>query len=316
MLHAGEAMALIHESRSSSIYYQNVGPHGGPVVIKVSNTALSGPQGLIRLKNEYEFTKSPPIEGVRKAIAVTEMGGKPALVMEYVAGQTLRQAFAERRRPLDVFLRTAIRLAGALAEVHRQRVIHMNVSSDNILVDMETHRVTLIDFGLASRLDSKEKFPGNPERLPRDLAYISPEQTGRMNRAIDYRTDLYSLGATFHEMLTGRPPFDGDDPSSLVHAHMAKAPLPITDSNPDVPRVLSDIVTKLLAKNAEDRYQSALGLKADLEKVPGPSSSRREFRHGGSLRFSLGPGRSLGSISRLEQALRAILRDRGPVGRL
>ncbi|MEN6439503.1 MAG: PocR ligand-binding domain-containing protein [Syntrophobacter sp.] len=266
MLPAADPMVLIHEGHNSKIYHQIAGPHGRPAVIKVPSTPHTDPSQLIKLSNEYELTKDLTIEGVRNAISLTRLEDKPALVMEYVAGQTLRQSFVERRQPLIVFLRAAIRIAQALAEVHQHHIIHMNINSDNILVDPETGHIKLIDFGLASRLDSQAKFLGNPERLPGTLAYISPEQTGRMNRVVDYRTDLYSLGVTFHEMLTGRLPFESDDPLALVHAHMAKAPRPVTDLNPDVPRVVSEIVLKLLAKNAEDRYQSAFGLKVDLEK--------------------------------------------------
>ncbi|MCE5335349.1 MAG: PocR ligand-binding domain-containing protein, partial [Desulfobacteraceae bacterium] len=283
MVSTVEHEVLIHESPNSKIYRQAPDPEGGPAVIKVCASPDHNPAHFLRLKNEYEFLKNLGIEGVRKALSLTAMREKPALVMEYVPGETLRQAFVERNQPLTVFLRVAIRIAEILAQVHRQRIIHMNVSSENILADLPTGQVTLIDFGLASRLDSQARFPVNLEMLPGTLAYISPEQTGRMNRMVDYRTDLYSLGVTFYEMLAGRLPFESEDPLALVHAHMAKVPRPANEINPEVPQALSDIVLKLLSKNAEDRYQMALGLKADLERClafllePANRGSRTSF---------------------------------------
>ncbi len=256
----------IYESRHSRIYHQPVSPYGIPVAIKVSASDHPTSSQVIRLKNEYEFTKAPGISGARRAIDLIRFEDRPALVMEYVEGQTLAQVFVAQRQPLTCFLAAAIEIAGIIAEVHQRRIIHMDINSRNLLIDVRTKRITLIDFDLASRLDSLTTYPGNPEMLPGTLEYISPEQTGRMNRMVDYRTDLYSLGVTFYEMLTGRLPFESDDPLTLVHAHMARTPRPASSLNPDVPQLLSDMVMKLMAKNAEDRYQSALGLKADLEK--------------------------------------------------
>lgn len=288
MLAADKSLVLIHESRSSRIYYQAASPYGRPVIIKVAATDPLTPKQLIRLKNEYEFTKNLSIDGVRQTFALTKLEDKPALVMEYIAGQTLRQAFVERKQSLIDFLQVAARIAETLAEVHKQHIIHKNIHSGNILVDPETKQIKVIDFGLASRLDSMTKYLGNPEKLPGTLAYISPEQTGRMNRVVDYRTDLYSLGVSFYEMLTGRLPFESDDPLALVHAHMAKAPQPVSVLNPDVPPLVSDIILKLLAKNAEDRYQSAYGLKADLEKCLACLQDPRIFADPAGLDFRVG----------------------------
>lgn len=266
MTTAAGQLIPIYESRHSRIYHQPVSPYGIPVAIKVSASDYPTSSHVIRLKNEYEFTRDPGISGVRRAIDQIQFGDRPALVMEYVEGQTLAQVFVAQRQPLADFLTASIEIAGIIAEVHQRRIIHMDINSRNLLIDARTKRIMLIDFDLASRLDSLTTYPGNPEMLPGTLEYISPEQTGRMNRMVDYRTDLYSLGVTFYEMLTGRLPFESDDPLTLVHAHMARTPRPVSSLNPDVPQLLSDMVMKLMAKNAEDRYQSALGLKADLEK--------------------------------------------------
>jgi PAS domain S-box-containing protein len=266
MASLGQLATLIHESSDSLIYHQPTSEYGKPVAIKVLNTDSPTPHQLVCFNNEYEFTKDLAVDGVRKAIAQIRIEDRPALVMEYFTGQTFRQAFVEQRPSLVDFLQVAIKIAQTLGAVHQHHIIHRDINSDNILVNLETKQVKIIDFGLASRIDLRVQHLGNPERLDGTLAYVSPEQTGRMNRVVDYRTDFYSLGVTFYELLTGQLLFESDDPLALVHAHIAKAPRAAADVNPDIPQILSDIVMKLLAKNAEDRYQSAFGLQADLER--------------------------------------------------
>ncbi|WP_413201285.1 ATP-binding protein, partial [Nostoc piscinale] len=150
--------------------------------------------------------------------------------------------------------------------LYHERIIHKDIKPSNILINPETKQVKLIDFSIASLLPRETQTLVNPNVLEGTLAYISPEQTGRMNRGIDYRTDFYSLGVTFYELLTGELPFQSQDAMELVHSHIAKTAPFIHAINPDIPSVISEIVKKLMAKNAEDRYQSALGLKFDLEK--------------------------------------------------
>ncbi len=288
MTSLSQPLTLIHESNNSLVYYQPAGEYDRPVVIKVLKTDFPTPLQLIRFNNEYEFTKDLAVDSVRKAIAQTRIEDKPALVLEYITGQTLKQAYVEQRQPPVDFLQAAVHIAQALGELHQRHIIHRDINSHNVLVNLETKQVKLIDFGLASRLDLRVQHLGNPEGLAGTLAYISPEQTGRMNRVVDYRTDLYSLGVTFYEMLTGHLPFESDNPLALVHAHLAKAPQPVTVLNPDVPPILSDIVLKLLAKNAEDRYQSAFGLQADLERCLAALTGRTGFENLAGLRFELG----------------------------
>ena len=279
---------IIHESGNSLIYYYPVSTYNRPVAIKVLNTNSPAPQQLIRWNNEYEITNNLAIDGVRKIFAQIRFEDKPALVMEYITGQNLKQAFVGQQQPLVDFLQVAIQIAQTLGEVHQHHIIHRDINSHNILVNLQTRQIKIIGFGLASRIDLRVQHLGNPEGLTSSLAYISPEQTGRMNRVVDYRTDLYSLGVVFYEILTGGLPFNNDDPLALVHAHMAKAPQPVTALNPNIPPLISDIVIKLLAKNAEDRYQSAFGLKADLERclayLEGPQGSKNPL----GLHFELG----------------------------
>jgi hypothetical protein len=157
-------------------------------------------------------------------------------------------------------------LTDILGHIHQQNIIHKDINPANWIFNPSTWQVKLIDFGIASVLPRENPTLKNPNQLEGTLAYISPEQTGRMNRALDYRSDFYSLGVTFYELFTGKVPFETMDAMELVHSHIAiKPPSPI-DINPELPMAISDIIMKLLEKTAEARYQSAWGLKADLQK--------------------------------------------------
>lgn len=155
-------------------------------------------------------------------------------------------------------------LIDTLHQLHQQRIIHKDVKPANILIHPETRKIKLIDFSIASLLPRETQEIQSPNALEGTLAYLSPEQTGRMNRGIDYRSDFYSLGVTFFELLSGQLPFTSHDPMELLHCHIAKQPDSICNLNPEIPLMLGEIICKLMAKNAEDRYQSATGLKYDL----------------------------------------------------
>jgi predicted ATPase/signal transduction histidine kinase len=182
-------------------------------------------------------------------------------------------------------VRVAAQIARALGELHKNHIVHKNVEPANILVNLEAGEAKLTNFEIASRLDRESARLTNANRIEGELAYISPEQTGRMNRSVDYRTDFYSLGVTLYEMLTGRVPFDTTDPVGLAHAHIAVPPVSPSDIRPSVPPALSEVVLKLLAKNAEDRYQSAFGLVADLQEC-------LSFLVGGLTLIDFSPGKN------------------------
>src|SRR5688572_21561155 len=257
----------IHESSAAVVYRAKRASDGACVVIKRSQGHSVSARQLTRYRNEYELLRSLDCRGVVKAHELLRHDGQVALVLEDLPGRSLR-AWNEsaREAPIRERLAVAIQLAEIVASVHAANVIHKDVSSHNVLYDAETRRCTLIDFGIATRLRSEESKFKAAAALEGTLAYIAPEQTGRMNRSLDYRADLYSLGITLYELFTGQLPHESTDPLEMVHFHIAGKPVPPRDRHSRVPEVLSDIVLKLLQKEPEDRYQSAGGLVADLRR--------------------------------------------------
>src|SRR3989441_7212898 len=169
--------------------------------------------------------------------------------------------------PMEIgrFLPLALAITAALKEVHQSGLIHKDIKPDNILVS-ETGDVQLTGFDIASRLPRERQLPAPPEFIAGTLAYMAPEQTGRMNRSIDARSDLYALGVTLYEALTGSLPFSASDPMEWVHCHIARQPVSPAERSSNVPVPLAAIIMKLLAKTAEDRYQTAVGVESDLRR--------------------------------------------------
>jgi histidine kinase len=256
---------LIYESRKSKVFYRT-DETGAAFAVKVLNFEFPTPDDISQFHNEYDIIEGLHLAGVRNAIKKTRENGRHVLIMEWIKGQPLKEAFRDKTGDIVDALHIAIAASNALAEIHENQIIHRDVTPNNFLVDLQERRVWLIDFGISTNLNLKQAFIGNPDRIEGTVSYVSPEQTGRMNRTVDYRTDLYSFGITLYEMLSGEVPFTGSDAMEVVHAHLAQKPVPLIEKNPDLPPVLSDIVDRLLAKNADDRYQSARGLKHDLER--------------------------------------------------
>jgi PAS domain S-box-containing protein len=216
---------------------------------------------------EYEFALKAELDAdwAARPVALTHYNGRRTLVLEDPGGAPLDRLLGG---PLDVphFLRVAIQLAAALRQMHERGLIHKDIKPANILVDAASRGVWLTGFGIASRLPRERQVPAPPEVIAGTLAYMAPEQTGRMNRSVDSRSDLYALGVTFYELLTGALPFTAADPIELIHCHIAREPVPPGELASAVPAPLSMIVMKLLAKTAEERYQTAAGVEADLRK--------------------------------------------------
>ncbi|MDJ1182465.1 trifunctional serine/threonine-protein kinase/ATP-binding protein/sensor histidine kinase [Roseofilum casamattae] len=243
------------------------------VVIKFLRNSYPSFNELVQFRNQYAIAKNLDSAGILQPLSLERYGNGYALVMEDLGAISLDKLLTTDELDLERCLDIAIQLAEILQELDRQRVIHKDIKPGNILICPETQQVKLIDFSIASLLPREAQEIKNFNVLEGTLAYISPEQTGRMNRGIDYRSDFYSLGATLYQLLTGVLPFSSTDPVELVHCHISQQPVPPAARNPvsqrnrvsGIPPVVSDIVMKLMAKNAEERYQSALGLKFDLE---------------------------------------------------
>jgi PAS domain S-box-containing protein len=235
-----------------------------PVVIKLLKREYPTFSELVQFRNQYAIAKNLDISGIIKPYSLEAYQNVYALVMEDFGGVSLRQFTQGKPLTLEQFLPIALQLLDTLHQLHQQRVIHKDIKPANILIHPDTKQIKLIDFSIASLLPRETQEIQSLNGLEGTLAYLSPEQTGRMNRGIDYRSDFYSLGVTFFELLSGKLPFESHDPMELVHCHIAKLPPFVCDFNPDLPLMLGEIVHKLMAKNAEDRYQSVLGLKHDL----------------------------------------------------
>jgi predicted ATPase/signal transduction histidine kinase len=233
-----------------------------PVLLKVLGPRHALPRDVERLEHERKIVARLDGSAASTPPALDVFQGLPALLMDDPGGQPLSsllpQALEIRR-----FLRLAGPMAAALAKVHQLGVIHKDIQPASFIVDEVAVRVRLIDFGIASLLPREHQTARNPLQIEGTLAYMSPEQTGRMNRPLDHRSDLYSLGVTLYEALTGRLPFAARDPLEWIHCHVARDPRPPGET---VPAQLAQLLLKLLAKEADRRYQSAAGLAHDLER--------------------------------------------------
>ncbi|MDF0555158.1 trifunctional serine/threonine-protein kinase/ATP-binding protein/sensor histidine kinase [Kamptonema sp. UHCC 0994] len=243
------------------------------LIIKLLRNEYPSFNELMQFRNQYTIAKNLNFPSIVKPLTLEAYHNSYALIMEDFGGVSLSnylkmttdESQQYKSLTLAEFLNLALQLTDILHYLYQNRVIHKDIKPSNILINPDTKQIKLIDFSISSLLPRETQEIQNPNVLEGTLAYLSPEQTGRMNRGIDYRSDFYSLGVTFYELLTGLLPFDSEDPMELVHCHLAKQPIPLHQVKPEIPLVLSEIVSKLMAKNAEDRYQSALGLKYDLE---------------------------------------------------
>ena len=275
ILRATEGLALIELSRhvfeplrrdEDSILYRGRNHEDlSQVLVLAPAREGAGTESLKRLEHEYSFKADLDPAWAARPIAITFHWNRPVLVLEDPGGIPLDQLLG-LASDLGSSLRRAISLATAIGHLHFRGIVHKDIKPANVLVDSAHDKAWLIGFGIASRLPRERQSPDAPEFIAGTLAYMAPEQTGRMNRSTDSRSDLYSYGVTLYEMLTGWLPFTASDAMEWVHCHVARRPMPPDERTKGIPQTVSSIVMKLLSKTAEERYQTASGVESDLRR--------------------------------------------------
>ena len=259
------AQTLLYESANSLVYRAIREADNQPIILKLLKESYPTPQELVRYRTEYRITQELKQPGVVRVYDLQKYQNSLVMFVEDFGGESLTIWMQQHSFTLEEFLLLAIATTEILGQIHRANIIHKDINPSNIVYNPETGQLKIIDFGISTQLTRETPILKNPGVLEGTLAYISPEQTGRMNRTLDYRADFYSLGVTFYEMLTGKLPFETEDALELVHCHIARQPLSPHQIKPEIPLIISLLVSKLMAKNAENRYQTALGIKHDLE---------------------------------------------------
>ncbi len=236
-----------------------------PIIIKILNKEYPSSKELSDFIREYEIMDRITGDGIMKAYSMEKYNNSRAIIMEDIGGESVDKILHSTKLDLVEKLSLAIKMTQCLIQLHKQNIIHKDVNPSNFIWNYKTNQVKIIDFGISAELMREASQCINLNILEGSLNYLSPEQTGRINRPIDYRTDLYSLGVTFYELFTEQLPFKGNDELELIYSHIAKTPICPKEINLELPATISDIIMKLMSKTAEERYQSAFGLKKDLE---------------------------------------------------
>ncbi len=260
-----QIVSQIHDGRRSLIYKGRRLIDSLPVIVKVLKNKYPTLVESLRFQQEYMMLRSLGSYGVVRAYAIENVHHTSAIIMEDFGGVSLDKSFQDEPKDLKEILSIFVKIVQIIEDIHSHAVIHKDINPSNIVWNRITGQVKLIDFGISSNASKEQTELVSPDAFEGTLSYMSPEQTGRMNRAVDYRTDLYSLGVTFYELLTGQLPFSVKDSIELVYAHFAMSPEPVSRINTKIPASISDIILKLLSKMTEHRYQSAFGLRSDLE---------------------------------------------------
>ena len=281
------ALESVYESKNSTIFRGERLRDNVPVLIKVLKARRPAARDVARLRREFDIAHALQGSGIVRYYTVEPYENGLALILEDFRARSLADLLRVESLRLQRFLDLAVLCAEGLGQIHSQQVIHKDIKPHNIVLGQVAERdvIKYIDFGISSKISRETAMTVSPGKLEGTLAYMSPEQTGRMNRAVDYRSDFYSLGVTFYEMLFGRVPYPGEDAMELVHSHIAREVTypDTTAAGEAVPRTLLAILARLLAKTAEDRYASAYGLRADLERCA------RELRESGRVSdFAIG----------------------------
>ncbi len=249
------------------VFYRGRRPDetGGDFLLARPAAEQPSPASLDRLGHEYRLKDELDSAWAIRPLELVREAGQTVLVLEDPDGEPLSRLLGA---PMEIgaFLRHAVRIANALCGLHQRGLLHKDLKPTHIVVNCADGQARLTGFGLASRLPRERQAPKPPETIAGTLAYMAPEQTGRMNRSIDSRSDLYAFGVTLYQMLTGALPFTATDPMEWIHCHIAKMPVSPRARQETVPATISRIVMKLLAKTAEERYQTAVGLEYDLRR--------------------------------------------------
>ncbi len=257
--------STLHEGIETIIYRGKIPTQQDTTVLKVLKAEYPTLDAITRIKHEYRIRQHLDHPGLVKVLSLETFDNRLGLLLEDFEGESLDRLMSRQNLGVITCLRWGIQLIKTFEYLHLQKIIHKDIKPSNIIVNSQTGIIKLTDFGIASRLSKENPQINNPNSIVGTFAYMSPEQTGRMNRTLDYRTDFYSLGITLYEMLTGQLPFPSNDPLEIVYSHIASQAILPDRINSDIPPAISQIVMKLMAKNAENRYQSAPGLLADLE---------------------------------------------------
>ncbi|MGE5506143.1 MAG: AAA family ATPase [Actinomycetota bacterium] len=280
-----------------------------PIIAKVLDLEFPSPFELARIRHEYEILRSFQHPNVITVHALERVGNTLAIIMEDFGGVPLKSVIADHRLGLAARLDIARRVVDVVGTIHEKLIVHKDINPSNILVNLEHGQLKIIDFSIASRLSQETMQLPDAHSLEGTLAYIAPEQTGRMNRPIDYRCDFYGLGITLYELFLGRPPFDARDAVELVHLHLASVPRPLHELDPAIPPALSRIVAKLMEKDAENRYLSTVGIARDLAECLEAGEDFMPGRFDPPTRFIV-PSRLYGRDEEIGRLIRAYQRVR------
>ena len=277
-------VSIVTETEKT-IVYRVVDSTGNNAIAKVPRAEQPDIAELARYERELSLLQKVNSPHVVKGLAYIRLGAKAALITEDSASGSDVLTIIKSKTSISMtkFLKLAIDAAKGLKAIHEAKLVHLDINPSNLIIATKDETLKIIDFGIAKELNPNGSLDGQKFEFEGSLPYISPEQTGSMNRVIDHRSDFYSLGVTFYELLTGLLPFQFEDRMSYIHAHIAREAMPLCNVNPAVAPVIGDIVQKLMSKNAEDRYQSAFGLITDLEICLRSLEERHELK-----RFALG----------------------------
>ncbi|MGL1931934.1 MAG: diguanylate cyclase [Desulfotalea sp.] len=257
-------LTTIYEGKKSRVLRGVCEATGEAVAIKMPAALIPSGTDLAVIEKEYQFLKSLDVQGIPKAIDRIEMGNSLALIVEYFDYPSLRSSVADLKLTTAEGVTVFEKVTAILHQLHSRSFIHRDITPSNILYDRKTGNVALVDYGFSTDIPAMSARGGEPEIIEGTLHYMSPEQTGRINRSLDHRSDFYSLGVALYEVLTGLLPFASEDLGEIIHCHIATEPMSPIEISADIPQVLSDIVMRCMEKDAKSRYQSAKGLHHDL----------------------------------------------------